>query len=418
MKASPMSTHNLPVKTRPIRVYMMDLLATVPYYTAYLARALLQDGVNVRVGSITYYLDPQCFRERGLRLDPGCVDVVGRFASLPRFLRRVAKLSEMALNLAALTVRFLLRPPHILHVQYLPMLRTRLPLDYLFVLAVRRRGARIVLTVHDVLPHDTANRYRAKFTRLYRNTDQLICHSTHVAQRLAQEFDVSRDRIHVIPHGPFFFDLPAGNDTALRTRYALQDGRLLVLWQGILFPYKGLDVLLDAWQAVEAAGVDAILIVAGTGAADLFAQAQAQVKQLGLRNVILDVRFIPTEDLVDLYRAADVVVYPYRQITTSGALATGISLGKPVIASDLPVFRELLTDDVDAMLVPPGDVPALAGAILRVLHDPALRSRLSAVMQAKDFGATSWLRIAADTKAVYEQALHSTTPDADTARPV
>ena len=233
----------------------------------------------------------------------------------------------------------------------------------------------------------------------------MICHSTHIAHRLTEEFHVPPGRIHVIPHGPFFFDLPTGNNNAVRARYAIADASPVVLWQGILFPYKGLDLLLDAWRAVEAAGVQATLLVVGTGAPDLVAEAQAQVQRLGLHDVILDMRFITTEELVDLYRAADVVVYPYRQITTSGALATGVSLGKPVIASDLPVFRELLTHGIDALLIQPGDIPALSAAILRMLQDPHLRATLASAMQAKDFGATSWLRIAADTKSVYEQAL-------------
>jgi hypothetical protein len=57
---------------------MMDLWATVPYYTAYLSRALLAEGVDVTVGSISYYLDPDCFTSRGIKVDPGLLDVVGK----------------------------------------------------------------------------------------------------------------------------------------------------------------------------------------------------------------------------------------------------------------------------------------------------------------------------------------------------
>src|SRR5579875_1000307 len=92
------------------RVFMMDLWATVPYYTAYLSRALLNAGVALQIGSITYYLDKQCFRQRGLRLDPGILDVVGNL-DLPRPLRRAGKLLEGGLNLLALRVRFAFRPP-------------------------------------------------------------------------------------------------------------------------------------------------------------------------------------------------------------------------------------------------------------------------------------------------------------------
>ena len=132
---------------------MMDLWATVPYYTAYLSRALQQEGVEVQVGSITYYLDPACFTSRGLKLDPGLMDVVGRFA-LPKLPRRLLKFPEAMLNLAVLTARFAIRPPDVVHVQYLPMLKWRVPLDLWFLEFCRSRGAKIVLTVHDLLPDD------------------------------------------------------------------------------------------------------------------------------------------------------------------------------------------------------------------------------------------------------------------------
>ena len=57
---------------------MMDLWATVPYYTAYLSRALLAEGVDVTVGSITYYLDRDCFSSRGIKVDPGLKKVKPR----------------------------------------------------------------------------------------------------------------------------------------------------------------------------------------------------------------------------------------------------------------------------------------------------------------------------------------------------
>ncbi len=387
---------------RRLRVYMMDLLATVPYYTAYLSRALSDRGVHVRVGSITYYLDVECFRSRGLRLEPGCMDVVGRFPGLPRAVRRMAKLLETLLNLLALTARFLIRPPDVLHVQYLPMLRSRLPLDGWFVRLVRSRGARVVLTVHDLLPHDTAERYRTVFQRLYAGVDAIICHSVVVAARLESEFAVPVERVSVIPHGPFFFDLPGGESAdAVRARYGISAEQRMVLWQGIIFPYKGLDLLLDAWAGVEARAGDATLVVVGTGSAEMLSEVRGRVARLRLQRVVLDLRFLSTEELTALYRAALVVVYPYRAITTSGALATGVALGKAVVASDLPVFRELLTDGVDALLVPPGDAVALTAAMLRVLEDGALRGRMEAAMRAKDFGAASWRSIAAETEAVY-----------------
>src|SRR6185312_4927107 len=178
--------------------------------------------------------------------------------------------------------------------------------------------------------------------------------------------------------------------------------RLLVLWQGIIFPYKGIDLLLEAWQQVEAGCDNASLAIVGTGAPDLLGQIQTQVKDLGLQRVHLAFRFVSTEELVALYRAAAIVVYPYRAITTSGALATGLALGKTIVATDLPVFRELLHNRENALLVPQ-DPPALAAAILELAGDPALRGRLGEAVRRMDYGDASWAAIARDTIAVYRQ---------------
>src|SRR5712664_3856662 len=173
---------------------MMDLWATVPYYTAYLSKALFRERVDLTVGSISYYLDPGCFSSRGIKVDPGLMDVVGKFR-LPRLPRRILKLLEAMLNLSALTVRFFFAPPDVIHVQYLPMLKWRLPLDLWFLEFCRSRGSKIVLTVHDLLPHDTGEAYKRTFDGLYRVVDAIICHSDHVRARLEAEFSVPEEKI-------------------------------------------------------------------------------------------------------------------------------------------------------------------------------------------------------------------------------
>ena len=383
------------------RVFMMDLWAVVPYYTAYLSKALLEEGVDLTVGSITYYLDPACFSSRGIKVDPGLLDIVGKFP-LPRLPRRILKLFEAMLNLSALAVRFLFAPPDVIHVQYLPMLKWRLPLDFWFLEFCRKRGSKIILTVHDLLPHDTAETYKHTFHNLYRMVDGIICHSDHIKARLESEFSVLPEKIWVIPHGPFFYDLPdVENESTLRN-LGIERGKVLVLWQGIIFPYKGVDLLLNAWQKVEAVEDRACLVVAGTGSPELLDQIREQIRQLGLQRVHLHLRFITTEELVALYRAADIVVYPYRAITTSGALATGLALGKAIIASDLPVFRELLRSGENALLVDAEDSGQLADALVELTRHQELQEKLAANVKEMQFGNESWRSIARETSLVYK----------------
>jgi len=392
------------VSDRRPRVFLMDLWAVVPYYMAYLSKALLREPVDLQVGSITYYLDPRCFSSRGVRLDPGLLDIVGRF-KFSRILRRVFKLLEGILNISALTVRFIICPPDVVHVQFLSMLRTRAPLDLWFARFCQWRGSKIVLTVHDLLPHDTGERYRNMFERLYQMADCLICHSDSVRIRLAEEFAISPEKVAVISHGPFFYDLPTTNSEEVLRGFGLESDKVLVLWQGIIFPYKGIDLLLRAWKQVEKLSGETYLVIAGTGAPERLHEIRAQVEELGLKHVKLNFRFISIEELVALYRAADVVVYPYRAITTSGALATGLALGKTIVASDLPVFRELLTDRENALLVGREDAAKLAGALIELIKDTGLRERLAEKVRAMNYGDELWLSIAQQTMEVYARAL-------------
>jgi glycosyltransferase involved in cell wall biosynthesis len=391
-------------RVRQPSVFMMDLWATVPYYTAYLSKALLQQGVNLTVGSISYYLDQDCFSSRGIKVDPGLLDVVGKFR-LPRLPRRILKLPEAMLNLSALTARFLISPPDVIHVQYLPMLMRGLPLDFWFLEFCRRRGSKIVLTVHDLLPHDTGEAHKRTFKELYGMVDAIICHSDHIRARLAAEFSVPEEKVSVIPHGPFFYDLPASSPEQTLQNFELEPDKVLVLWQGIIFPYKGIDLLLRSWQQVEANVSDACLVIAGTGAPELLDQIRGQVKELDLKRVKLHFRFISTEELVALYRASSVVVYSYRAITTSGALATGLALGKAIVASDLPVFRELLTDQENAFLVDPHNSDELAGALIKLTQDRVLREQFAQKVREMSFGDQSWLFIARKTVQAYESVL-------------
>ena len=383
---------------------MLDLWATVPYYTAYLSRALLKEGVDLTVGSISYYLDTECFRSRGITLNPGLLNVVGRFR-LSKLPRRILKLVESTVNLFALTVRFMVSQPDIIHVQFLPMLRWRVPMDLWFVRFFRRRGTKVVLTVHDLLPHDTGDRYKTIFLDLYSHVDAIICHSDGVAAKLESDFQVSASKLSIIPHGPFFYDIETSILAQTLEDFGVTPNQPTFLFQGIILPYKGVDLLLNAWELVEKENSAACLIIAGTGPPELLFQLRQQAQRLGLQRVHLHLRFISTEELVALYRAADVVVYPYRAVTTSGALATGLALGKAMVASNLSVFRDLLANEHSALLIDPNNTSQFAGALLRLALQPDIRLALSKRIKDMQYGDRTWQSIAVKTTCAYEQVL-------------
>jgi glycosyltransferase involved in cell wall biosynthesis len=109
---------------------------------------------------------------------------------------------------------------------------------------------------------------------------------------------------------------------------------------------------------------------------------------------------VPDDDIPAWYAAADALAFPSVKEGFGLAVLEAMSTGIPVVTSDLPVFREYLVPDQDALLVPVGDVPALAAALSSVLTDDAVRARL--VQGGAAVAACyTWARSAARHREVY-----------------
>jgi glycosyltransferase involved in cell wall biosynthesis len=114
---------------------------------------------------------------------------------------------------------------------------------------------------------------------------------------------------------------------------------------------------------------------------------------------------VSVEELVAYHQAADVLVYPYSKITTSGALATGLGYGKAVLASDLPAFRQILDHNSNALMIPHEDVEGWAKALMRIVSDDDLRAKLSWKNMSDRARTTDWDVIATETLNVYDRCL-------------
>jgi glycosyltransferase-like protein len=202
----------------------------------------------------------------------------------------------------------------------------------------------------------------------------------------------------------------AGADRArareLRRSVGAQD-RPLLLSVGGIEPRKGSDDLVRALARLHAGPGPApvLAVVGGHSFQDHRAYREAvlaDVPALGLElgvDVVL-VGTVPDDDVPCWYAAADALAFPSVKEGFGLAVLEAMSAGIPVVTSDLPVFREYLVPDRDALLVEVGDVPALAGALDRVLHDQPLRSRLMA-SGAEVAGRFSWTSSAVRHREVY-----------------
>ena len=391
--------------SRRIRVVLFDLLPTVPYYTGHLTAALgVLENLDVTLRAATYTHDHTFFQRMGLRNRPGFLDLAYR-VRVTR-LRRPIKLIECLLNMAALSLQFVRSKPDILHVQFTPLAEHRMPFEMWFLKLARAMGIRLVYTVHNVLPHGASNHQVSVCRRLYVRVHQLICHDTHAKARLVSEFGIDPGRISVIPHGPLF-----AGDGNQKPEYSLSpkhspSGDCMVLCQGIIRPYKGIPFLLRVWKAARDAGLKGSLWIVGTGDKDVLKQIREQAALLGIESsVFFDFRFVTVQELAGYFEAADILVYPYYQVTTSGALMTGVVYGKPIIASTLPSFEHVLRNGRNALLASYGDIDAWRSALLTLASDPVLRSRLSRELTDGRVLSPSWDEIASQTRGVYEGLL-------------
>jgi glycosyltransferase involved in cell wall biosynthesis len=165
-----------------------------------------------------------------------------------------------------------------------------------------------------------------------------------------------------------------------------------VLCFGVVRPYKGVDVLLEAFRSVRGAQ---LWVVGRHLGVSLEASA-------GVRLVP---RYVSDNELPAFFRRADLIVLPHRNVDMSGVLFASLAFGKPMILSDVGGFREVVEDYGAGRLVPPGDPAALTAAIGQLLADPAERERLAERARAAAAGPYSWDTVAVRTKAVYDQVL-------------
>ena len=238
---------------------------------------------------------------------------------------------------------------------------------YLAMLGAIKHGAiqrhpkhpRTAVICHNVLPHERRPGDVALTTALLTRVDEVIVHSAaQAAQARELAPDVPITAVRLPAH------LPAAASPHNPERAAItfpRDCRLLFF--GIVRPYKGLDVLL---QALAKAPPRVTLTVAGEFWGGTAATEQL-IAELGLAHrVTLRPGYVPAGQIPDLFAAADVLVLPYREATASQNAQLAFAHGVPVITTTAGALAEHVRDGVNGLTCAPGDVTDLARALTAV----------------------------------------------------
>jgi len=260
----------------------------------------------------------------------------------------------------------------------------------------------LILTVHNVLPHDAPAASRDMIRRNLDLAHMLVVHTDHVARELVDMLG-TRTPMSVVPHGVMFADAELPSRGQAVAELGLE-GDPVVLFAGLVRPYKGIDLLADAWPSVRAAFPHATLLVVGRALGD---EAQGQLDILAtLPGVRVTGGYVPMKTMIAYHAASDVVVFPYKSISQSAALMSAVGLGRPSVVTPIAGFLEqaatlgsvTFADEVSGL--------AIAQATVAALRDRD--SRLAAAAEDRRRVAVSplgWPSVGRATAQVYERAI-------------
>jgi glycosyltransferase involved in cell wall biosynthesis len=367
-----------------MRVQIVDPAAYTPPYDHALAGGLARAGAEVELVTARFPYGPVPVEEGYTARE-----FFYRRASRPgvgprrrRLLRAMEHLPDMR------RYRRLADQADLVHYQWLPIPA----LDRRLLPSKRPR----VYTMHWRLP-EAESRIGRTLAKLLAEMDAVVVHSEHGASRLQADFGVPPDRLRVIPHGAFDYLTRQEDEIPLPRELREVEGPVILAF-GLVRPYKGTDVLLEAFSRVEGAE----LWIVG-----MPRMPMDELRELADRapgKVRFVDRFIPDAEIPAFMRRADLVVLPYRNIEQSGVLYTALAFGRPLVLSSVGGFPEIAERGA-ARLVPPEDAVALGAGISAVLSDPGAAEALGAAAAREAATTYNWDRIAKSTMALYRELL-------------
>ncbi len=288
----------------------------------------------------------------------------------------------------------------ILHIQW-----ANIPcLDKRFWQKWKDLGWRIVFTAHDPEPlQGTASlQVSANRSTLLRHADAVLVHS-HAGRKILIDQGLNEATIHEIPMGPTILTemQPIPQKTA-RDRLNIPADSPTLLFFGFIKNYKGLDVLLKALGAVCLVFANTRLLVAGR-LMDSFGRYQSLIAHSSLApHVQWHLHFISSTDIPLYFSAADVVVIPYRQASSSSVVDLAHYFGKPVVATTTGGLPEQMRPEEGDRLIPPGSPELLAQALIAALQETLQCTLKLPDSQTNESLTATWSTVAQRHAEIYQ----------------
>lgn len=285
-----------------------------------------------------------------------------------------------------------------------PRTAVLLLLTVLQLVVIRLMGIPVVWTVHNVVSHES--RY-PRLERWFKHAfvrfgfcDHVFVHCENVADHLVEGCSLPervRRRITVVPHGHYVdnYENEIRREEA-RGELGYDESETVFLFFGQIKPYKGVIQLVDAFTSIDEP--DYRLLIAGDPSTDAI-EHELEERVAGDDRIRTILEFVPDEEIQLYMNAADAVVLPYTEVTTSGSAVLVMSFGRGMIIPRLGCVPELL-DEEGALIYPPDADDGLRDALTEAKHRDLLSMGRYNARQVRQY---DWATIAERTARVYSR---------------
>jgi glycosyltransferase involved in cell wall biosynthesis len=290
----------------------------------------------------------------------------------------------------------------------------------IMMLFYRMCGKKVAFTAHNVngAKRDRKDSLinRATLRIQYRLCDHIFVHTQKMKSELCHDFGVAAEAVTVLRY-PINNAVPSTNLTPFdaKRHLGLKEDEKAILYFGKIRPYKGIEYLLDAFRLIAAdPHSNYRLIVAGEpkkGSEEYLHGIERLVESSLIRErVMMKTQFIPDEEMELYFKAADVLVLPYKEIFQSGVLFLSYGFGLPVIATDVGSFREDIVEGSTGFLCKPGDPADMAKVVEGYFASELFKNLNVGRYELMEYANAnhSWNAVADLTRRAYAQMLGRT----------
>ena len=235
-----------------------------------------------------------------------------------------------------------------------------------------------------------------------KNSTLIVTITKYSERKIKQFYDVDPTKIKIVPNGVDSERFTPNGDSSKMRRQLRLGSRKCVLFVGSLIPRKGVGYLIEASKRVVKENRDVLFVIVGSG--PLRNQMISEIEAAELERNFAFIRGLSEQDLTEAYRCADIFVLPSIQEGQGIVLLEAQSSAKPVVAFNVTGVAETVINGETGLLVKP-ESGALAEAILRLLADASLRTKMGA--RGREFVQRefSWDTCAKKMLGVYHEAL-------------